>query len=207
MQLIDRLESLRDDHDVLRHPFYTSWERGELARADLGYYAGQYRHAVTALAEAAAGAAARADGELRAELQAHAAEEAAHVALWDDFASAVGSDPESAARAETLACAGSWTAGRDTLEALAILYVIESAQPEISRTKLRGLVEHYGLAEGPATAYFTLHAKLDHAHAAHSRRILEARADETDTERLVSAAAGALRGNWRLLDGVEAARR
>ena len=47
----------------------------------------------------------------------------------------------------------------DALEGLVVLYAIESAQPAISRTKLDGLVEHYGLAEGPATEYFSLHAR------------------------------------------------
>ena len=135
MDFFDRLEEARRRWNVLEHPFYTRWEKGELTREELGYYAGQYRHAVVALANTAA-QAADADPSVRE----HADDEEAHIELWDDFARAAGAAPNSTARSETRECASSWTAGRDGLEALAILYAIESGQPEISSTKLSGLV-------------------------------------------------------------------
>jgi pyrroloquinoline quinone (PQQ) biosynthesis protein C len=93
----------------------------------------------------------------------------------------------------------------DELEALAVLYAVESAQPEISRTKLDGLVRHYGFdVGGAATAYFEVHSERDHEHAAESRRVLAERARPEDEDRLVAAAERALAGNWTLLDGVEA---
>jgi pyrroloquinoline-quinone synthase len=84
-----------------------------------------------------------------------------------------------------------------------VLYAIESAQPAIARTKVEGLVEHYGLPEGPATEYFSLHAERDHEHAAQSRELIEERLDGADEDRLVAVAESALRANWTLLDGVE----
>ena len=68
-----QIDEARERWNVLRHPFYTRWERGELTRDELAFYAGEYRHAVAALAEAASAAG---DAE-------HAREEADHVALWD----------------------------------------------------------------------------------------------------------------------------
>jgi pyrroloquinoline-quinone synthase len=196
MSLIDRLDDARRRRNILEHPFYTRWERGELMREELSTYAGEYHHAVVALAGAAEAAAPLAGSE-------HADEERAHVALWDEFASALDADIERPPRAETERCAAAWTSAADPLEALAILYAIEAGQPEVSRTKLDGLVEHYGFEEGEAgTAYFRLHAVRDHEHAADSRELLERHATPDDADRLVAAAERALEGNWALLDGV-----
>jgi pyrroloquinoline-quinone synthase len=193
MELIDRIDEARERWDVLKHPFYVRWERGDLTPDQLAHYAGEYRHAVVALARAAEAAG---DPE-------HAREEADHIGLWDDFAAALDAPLDRAAAPETRACADAW-ARDDRLEALAVLYAIESAQPAISETKLRGLVEHYGFAEGPATEYFGLHAKRDIEHAAEARDAL-VEANSGDEDGLVAAAEAALRANWELLDGVERA--
>jgi pyrroloquinoline-quinone synthase len=196
MSLIARLDEARRRRNILEHPFYTRWERGELSRSELSAYAGEYRHAVVALAGAAEAAAPLAGPE-------HAAEELRHVELWDDFAGALDADLERRPNPETSRCAAAWTSADDPLEALAILYAVEAGQPEVARTKLTGLIEHYGFAEAErGTAYFRLHAELDHEHAAHSRALLEQHAGAADEDRLVAAAERALDGNWELLSGV-----
>jgi pyrroloquinoline-quinone synthase len=191
MNLIERIDEARARRNVLDHPFYSRWERGELSRDELAFYAGEYRHAVVALADAAS-----ATGD-----QEHAAEELAHIDLWDDFAAALDAPLDREPTAETRACADAWRR-TDPLEARAVLYAVESGQPDVSRTKLSGLVEHYGFETGKGTAYFELHAERDHEHAAQSRTALEAAATG-DADRLVAAAEAALDGNWRLLDAVE----
>ena len=203
MPLFDRLADAQRRCNVLEHPFYTRWSSGDLTREELSWYAGEYRHAVVALAEATAATARAAEPAVRAQIVEHAAEEAGHIELWDAFARAVDADLEHEPAAETAECAAAWTAAGDALEGLVVLYAIESAQPAISRTKLDGLVEHYGLGEGPATEYFALHAERDHEHAAQSRELIEERVSEDDEDRLVAVAEAALRGNWTLLDGVE----
>ena len=191
MDLFERLEAVADRWNVLRHPFYRRWSCGELKREDLAYYSGQYRHAVVALAETAG----KADAE-------HAREEAEHVSLWDEFADAMGAIPTEAS-AETTECVSAWLAPDDPIGALAVLYAIEAGQPAVSQTKLDGLADHYGVArDEPGAAYFVLHAELDHEHAASSRALLEAHSADEDL--LVELAENALRGNWILLDGVEA---
>jgi pyrroloquinoline-quinone synthase len=201
--LFDRLADVQSRWNVLEHPFYTRWSAGDLSREELSWYAGEYRHAVVALARAAEAAAQAAEPGVRAQIEEHAAEEAEHVDLWDAFALAVEADITHEPAEETAECAAAWTAAGDALEGLVVLYAIESAQPAISRTKLDGLVDHYGFAEGPATDYFSLHAERDHEHAAQSRALIEERLDGADEDRLVAVAEGALRGNWALLDGVE----
>jgi pyrroloquinoline-quinone synthase len=191
LDVVARIEAAASRWNVLEHPFYQRWSAGELTQTELAEYAAQYRHAVVALADAAAAAG---DAE-------HAREEREHVALWDAFAAGCGSLPADPS-AETLECTEAWTAGDDQLERLAILYAIESAQPAISQTKLEGLTGHYGFEEGPSTEYFSLHAERDHEHAAHSRELLKKLASPEDADRLAARAEAAAHGNWRLLDGI-----
>jgi pyrroloquinoline-quinone synthase len=186
MNVIAGIDAARERWNVLEHPFYVRWERGDLTREELARYAGEYRHAVVALARAARTAGL------------HAEEEASHISLWDQFADELGTQ-DGEPVPETRCCASAWTAAEDELGAAAILYAIESGQPEISRTKLRGLVDHYGFADdSPATAYFELHAERDREHAAEARARLEGQEDG----RLVGLAESALAANWALLDGV-----
>jgi pyrroloquinoline-quinone synthase len=200
VDLWSRLADVGARWNVLEHPFYERWSAGELSRDDLARYAGQYRHAVVALAEATAHAAAAAGS---VEVAAHAGEEAAHVALWDAFAGAAGTDGPQAAEPETAACAAVWAdESRGLLGDLVALYAIESAQPAISRAKADGLREHYGFAAGPATAYFDLHVVRDVEHAAEGRELIAAQLNGADEDALVAEAERVLRANWALVDGV-----
>lgn len=195
MTLIERIDEARARWNVLDHPFYLRWERGELTPDELAFYAGEYRHAVVALADAAA---AGGDPE-------HAAEEAAHISLWDEFAAALDAPLDRDPTPETRTCAEAWQR-EDPLEARAVLYAVESGQPDISRTKLTGLIDHYGFSTGSkGAAYFELHAERDREHAAASAEVLR-NAPAAETNRLVAAAEAALEGNWRLLDSVECGR-
>ncbi|HSJ18233.1 MAG TPA: iron-containing redox enzyme family protein, partial [Solirubrobacterales bacterium] len=86
---------------------------------------------------------------------------------------------------------------------LARLYAVESGQPEISTVKRDGLVELYGVADGPGTEYFRVHSGRDADHAAEVRELIAQRVSPEDEDAVVAAAEAAFRANWRLLDGVD----
>jgi pyrroloquinoline-quinone synthase len=196
MELIEKIDAARARWNVLEHPFYKRWSCGELTRDELAHYAGEYRHAVVALADTAA----------KTGNDEHAREESEHVWLWDEFVAAFGARIDGEPSRETEECVSAWTSPGNRQEALAVLYAIEAGQPAVSQAKLDGLAEHYGVArDEPGAAYFALHTQLDHEHAEESRRELEL-VDVAAEDRLVEVAEAALRGNWTLLDGVDARR-
>jgi pyrroloquinoline-quinone synthase len=204
MDIFNLLDAARMRINVLEHPFYERWNAGELEPQELSFYAGQYRHAVAALADASHLAAVKAGPEHAAALGRHAAEEASHIELWEDFARTVGAEQRGEPLAQTRECAVTWTAGTDLIEHLAVLYTVEASQPAISTTKLHGLTTHYGVASDSAGLdYFKLHATLDVEHARQARELISELAEDADAERMLACAEAALQGNWTLLDGVE----
>jgi pyrroloquinoline-quinone synthase len=198
----ERIEKSRERHNVLEHPFYVRWSAGELSREELARYAGQYRHATEALARLCASAAEAAPAERREELAAHAAEEEAHVGLWDGFVEAAGGEIGAEPTTETAECVRAWTEPGGYLSALARLYAIESGQPEIARVKREGLSRFYGIDGGSGSEYFEVHEGADEAHAEQARQLISAAMGDEDADAIVEAAESAFRANWRLLDGV-----
>ena len=70
MDVLCRLDQARRATNVLEHPFYERWSTGELSADELSHYAGEYRHAVVALAQASTLLAAEADPEHRRDWSA-----------------------------------------------------------------------------------------------------------------------------------------
>jgi pyrroloquinoline-quinone synthase len=206
MSFWDRLDTVCEQHGVLRHPFFVRWAEGRLTPRELADYSSQYRHAVVAFADAAAAAARSHDagGDARG-LREHAAEEAAHVELWDEFVAAAGGEIDAEPTRETRDFTAALVANdtRPLPETLVAMYAIESTYPKVATAERAGLLEHYGIG---ATTYFDVHEGLDVEHAAEVRELIDARLADADQDSLLATAEHVLSANWRLLDGVELAR-
>lgn len=205
--------------DLLCHPYYKTWSKGGLTRADLREYAAEYFHHVSAFPTYLSTFHARLeDGELRRQVLRNLADEEvegrAHSDLWMDFATGMGNEgPDVRERKpmpaiqqlidnfKMVAQTGS------TAEVLATLYAYESQVPRVAVEKARGLKEMYG-ADVKTIGYFALHAYADVRHSAVWREELEEylanHPEESDAA--LNAAERAAEWLWQALDGFEANR-
>ena len=182
--------------ELLEHPFYKRWSCGELTRDELAHYAGEYRHAVVALADTAK----------KTGHEEHAREETEHVCALGRVRRRLRRRHDREPSAETAECVVAWTAPENRHEALAVMYAIEAGQPAVSQAKLDGLAEHYGVAStsrAPSTSRSTPSATTS---TPPSPAASSSSSTTADADRLVEVAEAALRGNWTLLDGVDARR-
>ena len=208
-------------YDLLQHPFYTAWSRGELTRDDLREYASEYWHHVSAFpAYLSALHSQLPDGKLRRTVLENLADEEGmrdgtpHSDLWMDFARGMGAN-ESEVRGrelapETCALIQHFRAAMHLTPsaALAALYAYESRVPAIAKTKAEGLEQHYS-TDAATRRYFTVHTTADvyHSQVWRDALVAELAAHPEQTEAALAAAEDAARTLWSTLDGIESARR
>lgn len=207
-------------YNLLTHPFYQAWSRGELTRDDLRAYAAEYWHHVSAFPTYLSALHSRLpDSELRREVLRNLAEEEGtdsptarpHSDLWMDFAEGMGATRAEVAshtvQPEMAALLASFRSAMQEpapAAALAALYAYESKVPAIAVTKAEGLTKHYA-ADAATARYFTLHQTADVAHAAVWRELIneELAADPAAAEAALDSGERAARALWSALDGVE----
>jgi pyrroloquinoline quinone (PQQ) biosynthesis protein C len=202
---------LREQWDVLRHPFHERWAAGELTAAELQAYASEHHHAVVALASASRRAADLANGMLAEELTRYADAQERHIELWCDFAVATGWCRSSAwyfaaePLAQTVACARTWSGGRDRSLAqnLVTIYAIESIQSQLARVQLDALIDRYGFRDAGPTRYFRRRMDGAAGNAALAEAGLTSLLPAHDPIGLLRQAEQAYRSYWELLDGVQ----
>jgi pyrroloquinoline-quinone synthase len=195
--MYSKLDDVIARWNLLEHSFYQRWTRGELTRAELGDYVGQYAHVVRAVP----GWLEQVRGGDTAELARHAAEEQSHVALWTKFGEALGlsSDairqaPANAATTRLIRLGDELAAGGD---AAPVVWALEAQTPAVAAAKLTGLSAFYGIGPDAGGDYFAVHQHLDVEHAAELRELCP---DGSQT-----AAAAMSEALWDLLTSVEAA--
>ncbi len=204
-------------YDLLQHPFYQAWSRGELTRDELREYASEYWHHVSAFPTYLSALHARLDdAPLRRTVLENLADEEGlpagrpHSDLWMDFATGMGAHSADV-RGRTLQpeTASLIAHFRDAMQAstasaLTSLYTYESRVPVIAHTKAEGLKQYYG-ADKATARYFTLHQTADVRHAQVWRDAIEAELtvhpEEADTA--LDAAEATASILWSTLSGIE----
>ena len=211
------LEARLESYDLLKHPYYQAWSKGELTREDLREYASEYWHHVSAFPAYLSSLHSQLpDGKLRRVVLENLADEEGledgtpHSDLWMDFARGMGAfeeevrtrnlAPETQALLEQFRA----TMHRSPAAALAALYAYESKVPAIAKTKAEGLTNHYN-ADAATRRYFTVHTTADVHHARVWRNALAAElaAHPEQTEAALEAGEAAARALWNTLDGIE----
>ncbi|MEZ4482452.1 MAG: iron-containing redox enzyme family protein [Dehalococcoidia bacterium] len=131
-----------------------------------------------------------------------------HVALWLEFAAALGVDAESvrtsipgAETAELHRHFRNVCANAPVSEALATLFAYEGQVPRVAWEKMRGLTEHYGMREAtPGFEFFSVHLVADVSHAGAEMAAIAETAGEGNS-RVVEAAERACDRLLAFLDG------
>ena len=207
MQRID-LEIER--RSLLKHKFYQLWSEGKLELNHLKGYSSEYFQLVKAVPLMVDNVLSYCTNDLplRSALQENLREEIEHIELWAKFAANMG------IKSDQLVDYVSSEATNNAVSLLmeltklslgqgaAAMYAYEKQLPEISRSKIDGLKNHYRIVNNAgATEYFEVHEKVDIKHAAVWKSILD-EAYDVRPDSLVQAATESLRAQNRLLDSV-----
>jgi pyrroloquinoline-quinone synthase len=208
--VVQRIDTEIEKHSLLKHPFYKMWSEGKLTIDHLQGYSREYFQLVKIVpkfVESIAQAAGKPGKPDDDSITNNAREEAEHVELWARFAMALG-----VSRNDLVSYGGSektneavgklmGLAGLPFEEAVAAMYAYEMELPKISRSKIDGLKNLYGMDSEDATKYFEIHEEADVRHAQVWREILQ-RIPSEKHETVINAAIKSLQAQNMLLDSV-----
>jgi pyrroloquinoline-quinone synthase len=210
-------------YDLLKHPYYQAWTKGELTTSDLRAYASQYYSHIEAFPEYLARLEERLpEGALRAAIKQNREDELgsmskdgrSHSDLWLDFAAGMGASEEEVRNVDLLPQIKNLVADfnkvaqeGEVIEALAAFCAYESQVPRVAKEKAVGLKDRYG-AGAKTYKYFSVHttADVEHTKVWHELIDQEMNGDSKKMRLALSAAERAAQRLWEALDGVEAQR-
>jgi pyrroloquinoline-quinone synthase len=200
--------------NLLRHPFYLAWARGELSREALKDYAGQYYHHVAAFPTYLSAVHTNCEDQAtRKQLLNNLIDEEAgspnHPELWKNFANGLGIEDAQLARTEKqpetkklINTFRSVCGEAPTAEGLAALYAYESQIPAICESKIDGLKKYYGFTNPEHYEYFSVHIEADREHSAVEREMLSRYVHNHNFESVRTSVNRVLNALWEMLSGV-----
>jgi len=202
--LSQKIDVLIEEYSLLKHPFYQSWSAGTLTKDMLAGYSKEYYQLVKAVPVFSAMILANSPVTLQKEVQGVYLEEKEHIGFWEKFARALDIDLETIqsyqGMEKTNAAVQKMTdACTDFASAATVMYAFEKEIPMISKTKLEGLDQFYGMTSKDATDYFVIHSEADVRHAALWREVLDGMPAEKH-DALLAIAKLSLEGQNEVLD-------
>lgn len=200
--LIAKIDALIEEKSLLKHPFYQKWSEGSLTVESLAGYSREYYEMARSVPGFVESIITHAPDDMDTSVMKSVMdEESEHVSMWAKFASAFGvkcSALESDARSKTVRAVTKLGSLMKTFEGGACaMYAFEKEIPSISRTKLDGLAEFYGITSDDATEYLRIHTEADIRHAAVWSGVVEASAQPAA---MITVAGASLDAQNLLLD-------
>ena len=207
-----KLNKKLDQHHLLNHPFYKSWNEGKLTREIIKDYAEQYYQHVKAFPRyISATHSICEDIEKRKILLENLQDEenpnADHPKLWKNFALAMGADPDKIENVKREWFTNDmienffYQARKSYAEGLASLYTYERQIPEIAETKIRGLKNFYGVTSKEGLEFFEAHKAADVIHRKECEKLLDALTEE-EKDKAEKASVLTARYLWNFLSGM-----
>ena len=207
-----QLNKKLDKYHLLNHPFYKSWNDGELTREIIKDYAEQYYQHVKAFPRyISATHSICEDIEKRKILLENLQDEenpkGDHPKLWKNFAISVGADKNKIEKAKQESftkrmIANFFKQGRKSYaEGLASLYTYERQIPEIADTKIRGLKKHYGVNSKKGLEFFEAHKAADVLHRKACEKLLDG-LSKKEQKKAEKAALSTAKYLWNFLSGM-----
>jgi pyrroloquinoline-quinone synthase len=212
--VIQEIDARVARQQLLQHPFYQAWSRGELSLDALRDYATQYYHHVAAFPTYLSAVHAQTeDSAVRRPILSNLIDEETgspnHPELWLEFAESLGLSRAAVKQAalwpetkklidDFRACCG----GRGTGVGLSALYAYESQVPSVSEKKIEGLKKYYGFSNPAGYKYFTVHIEADREHAAVEAAQIGQLVDGSQRAAALDAVGEVLAGLYGLLSAV-----
>ena len=216
MSFVQELESALAPYHLLKHTFYQKWEKGEVSKGQLKYYASQYYHHVSAFPRYISALHSLCENaqDRKVLLENLNDEEGQrgtpHPELWMNFAEGLGLTKEEVQQTSLCShikkvidtffsyCRSSYPEG------LSALYSYEYQIPEVAETKMAGLKNHYQITDDKTLSFFEEHKSADIYHRQAIEVLLEKFTSE-ETEQAKQSAVSMAKSLWDFLTHVEEA--
>ena len=215
---IEEVKSTINKKSLLDHPFYKKWNEGKLTQEELKEYAKQYYHFVKHFPRFVSCVHSNCDDvKTRQILLENLADEEGyktgisdHPRLWMNFAESLGLTEAEVLDAKPIREVEDLVDGMYELTrspefslGLAALYAYESQVPEISKTKIAGLKNFYGIDSEKALEFFSVHQEADIYHSRDEMEIMNnTNRSLEDQKRLINTVDESASLMWNFLDGV-----